>query len=38
LILSKKLHLLAVVDEKAKPVRIITRRKVLEEIAPRLFH
>jgi predicted transcriptional regulator len=38
LILSNKLHLLAVVDEKAKPVGIITRRKVLEEIAPRLFH
>ena len=38
LILSKKLHLLAVVNENAKPVGIITRRKVLEEIAPRIFH
>lgn len=38
LILSKKLNLLAVVNENAKPVGIITRRKVLEEIAPRIFH
>ncbi len=37
LILYKKLHLLAVVDENAKPLGIITRRKVLEEIAPRMF-
>jgi predicted transcriptional regulator len=37
LILYKKLHLLAVVDENSKPVGIITRRKVLKEIAPRLF-
>jgi predicted transcriptional regulator len=37
-ILSKKLNMLAVVNENAKPVGIITRRKVLEEIAPRLFH
>jgi predicted transcriptional regulator len=37
LILYKKLTLLAVVDEKAKPVGIITRRKVLLEIAPRMF-
>jgi predicted transcriptional regulator len=37
LILYKKLHLLAVVDENSKPVGIITRRKVLMEIAPRLF-
>jgi predicted transcriptional regulator len=37
LILSKKLSVLAVVDKDAKPVGIITRRKVLEEIAPRLF-
>jgi len=38
LILSKKLNVLAVVNENAKPVGIITRRKVLEEIAPRIFH
>jgi predicted transcriptional regulator len=37
LILYKKLHLLVVVDENAKPVGIITRRKVLEEMAPRMF-
>jgi predicted transcriptional regulator len=37
LILNKQLHLLVVVDENAKPVGIITRRKVLEEMAPRLF-
>ena len=37
LILYKKLNLLAVVDENAKPVGIITRRKVLTELAPRLF-
>jgi CBS-domain-containing membrane protein len=37
LILYKKLHLLVVVDENSKPVGIITRRKVLEEIAPRMF-
>lgn len=37
LILYKKLNLLAVVDENSKPVGIITRRKVLEEIAPRMF-
>ena len=37
LILYKKLHLLVVVDDNAKPVGIITRRKVLEEIAPRMF-
>jgi predicted transcriptional regulator len=37
LILAKKLHLLAVVDQNAKPVGIITRRKVLLEIAPRMF-
>jgi predicted transcriptional regulator len=38
LILSKKLNVLAVLNENAKPVGIITRRKVLEEIAPRIFH
>jgi predicted transcriptional regulator len=38
LVLSKKLNLLAVVNENAQPVGIITRRKVLEEIAPRIFH
>jgi len=37
LILYKKLHLLAVVDENSKPVGIITRRKVLTELAPRMF-
>lgn len=37
LILKKKLNLLAVVNENAEPVGIITRRKVLEEIAPRIF-
>jgi predicted transcriptional regulator len=37
LMLYKKLHLLAVVDENSKPVGIITRRKVLLEIAPRMF-
>lgn len=37
LILYKKLNLLAVVDEQARPVGIITRRKVLEEVAPRMF-
>jgi predicted transcriptional regulator len=37
LILYKKLNLLAVVDEKAKPVGIITRRQVLTEIGPRMF-
>ena len=37
LILYKKLHLLAVVDENSKPVGVITRRKVLVEIASRLF-
>ncbi len=37
LILNKKLSLLVVVDDKAKPVGIITRRKVLEEMAPRMF-
>ncbi len=37
LVLYRKLHLLAVVDENSRPVGIITRRKVLMEIAPRLF-
>jgi CBS-domain-containing membrane protein len=37
LILYKKAHLLAVVDDASKPVGIITRRQVLEEIAPRQF-
>jgi predicted transcriptional regulator len=36
-ILHKKLNLLAVVDENLRPVGIITRRKVLVEIAPRMF-
>ncbi len=37
LILHRRLHLLAVVDENSKPVGIISRRKVLVEIAPRMF-
>jgi predicted transcriptional regulator len=37
LILYKKLTLLAVVDGDARPVGIITRRKVLTELAPRMF-
>lgn len=37
LILYKKLTLLAVVDEDARPIGIITRRKVLTELAPRMF-
>jgi|GEM_PF-1179200 predicted transcriptional regulator len=37
LILHKQVHLLAVVDDEAKPVGIITRRQVLEEVAPRMF-
>ena len=37
LILYKKANLLGVVDENLRPVGIITRRKVLEEIAPRMF-
>jgi predicted transcriptional regulator len=37
LILYKKLHLVAVVDDNARPVGIITRRKVLTELAPRMF-
>jgi len=37
LILNKRLDLLAVVDEKSKPVGIITRRDVLTEIGPRMF-
>jgi predicted transcriptional regulator len=36
-ILYNKLNLLAVVDERSKPVGIITRRKVIVEIAPRMF-
>ncbi len=37
LILHKQAHLLVVVDEAGKPMGIITRRQVLEEIAPRMF-
>jgi predicted transcriptional regulator len=37
LILENKLNLLAVLNENAEPVGIITRRKVLEEVAPRIF-
>jgi predicted transcriptional regulator len=37
LILKNKLNLLAVVNDNAEPVGIITRRKVLEAIAPRIF-
>ncbi len=36
-ILYKNLNLVAVVDASSKPVGIITRRKVLVEIAPRMF-
>ena len=37
LILSKRVNLLVVVDDNSQPVGIITRRQVLEEIAPRMF-
>ncbi|MGE5255175.1 MAG: HPP family protein [Hyphomicrobiales bacterium] len=37
MILYKKLHLLAVVDESSKPIGVITRRMVLTDIAPRVF-
>ena len=37
LVLYKKVNLLVVVDESSKPVGIITRRKVLAEVAPRMF-
>jgi predicted transcriptional regulator len=37
MILGKRLNLVAVVDANSKPVGIITRRKVLVEIAPRMF-
>jgi predicted transcriptional regulator len=37
LILYKKLHCVAVVAENSKPVGIITRRKVLTELAPKMF-
>jgi predicted transcriptional regulator len=37
LVLYKKLRLLAVVDENSKPVGVITRRRVLTEIASRIF-
>jgi predicted transcriptional regulator len=37
LILSKRLNMLAVVDENSKPVGIITRSQVLREIGPRMF-
>jgi predicted transcriptional regulator len=37
LILKDKLILLAVVNQNAEPMGIITRRKVLEEIAPRIL-
>jgi predicted transcriptional regulator len=37
LVLYKRLHLLAVVDENSKPVGIITRRMVLKEIGSRMF-
>ena len=37
LILYKKLHLLTVVDETSKPIGVITRSKVLTEIASRMF-
>jgi predicted transcriptional regulator len=37
LILKDRLNLLPVVNENREPVGIITRGKVLEEIAPRMF-
>jgi len=37
LVLYNKLNLLAVIDADSKPVGVITRRKVLLEIAPRMF-
>ena len=37
LLLHKQAHLLVVVDDEGKPVGIITRRQVLEEVAPRMF-
>jgi predicted transcriptional regulator len=37
LILYKNVNMLVVVDENSKPVGIITRRQVLEEVAPRMF-
>jgi predicted transcriptional regulator len=37
LILDKKLNLITVVDNNSKPLGIITRRKVLVEIASRMF-
>jgi predicted transcriptional regulator len=37
MILSKKLHLLPVVDTSSKVVGIITRRQVLTELAPKIF-
>ncbi len=37
LVLYNKLNLLAVIDADSKPVGVITRRKVLVEIAPRMF-
>jgi CBS-domain-containing membrane protein len=37
MILSKKLHLLPVVDASSKVVGIITRRQVLAELAPKMF-
>jgi len=37
LLLHKKANLLAVVDAGMKPVGIVTRRQVLEEVAPRMF-
>ena len=37
LILYKRLNLIAVVDANSKPVGIITRRKVLVEVASRMF-
>lgn len=37
LILSKKLHLLPVVDSSSRVVGIITRRQVLAELGPKMF-
>jgi CBS-domain-containing membrane protein len=37
LVVSKNLHLLPVVDHSSKVIGIITRRRVLEELGPKMF-
>jgi predicted transcriptional regulator len=37
MLLAKQVSLLVMVDDQSHPVGIITRRQVLEEIAPRMF-